>query len=97
MGKNDKKHGKDARSGEASSGGHHPAKAHGNPASVDTSLPGVSASDHRKYPHDTAQRNLSLRAGRKQSYAQETSASSTLLDTGRSRRDELSYPYRRQC
>ena len=42
MGKNDKKHGKDARSAEPSrGGGHHAAKAHGKPASVDASLPGT--------------------------------------------------------
>jgi len=47
MGKHDKKHGKDDARIErpadptASGGGHHPAKAHGKPATVDMSLPGT--------------------------------------------------------
>ncbi|HEX5014438.1 MAG TPA: hypothetical protein VFV72_09805 [Candidatus Limnocylindrales bacterium] len=48
MGKHDKKHGKDdaridrpADPTPSGGGGHHPAKAHGKPATVDTSLPGT--------------------------------------------------------
>ena len=47
MGKHDKRHGKDDARIERpadrapSGGGHHPAKAHGRPATVDTSLPGT--------------------------------------------------------
>ena len=47
MGKHDKKHGKDDPRVERpadptpSGGGHHPAKAHGKPATVDMSLPGT--------------------------------------------------------
>ena len=47
MGKHDKKHAKDDARVErppdstASGGGHHPAKAHGKPATVDMSLPGT--------------------------------------------------------
>jgi hypothetical protein len=41
MAKNDKKHAKDAgKATRHDGGGHHPAKAHGKPATVDSSLPG---------------------------------------------------------
>jgi hypothetical protein len=41
---------------------------------VDTSQPGVSASDHRKFPNDSGRRNVNLRSGRKQTYELETSS-----------------------
>ena len=41
MAKHDKKHDKAQGDARESGGGHHPAKAHGEPATIDMSLPGT--------------------------------------------------------